>query len=295
MPRSILSQSDVGPGPVRIIYNFATKCNMGCRFCYIPFEPSELVDRARAHAVLQVLRTWPEVQSITFGGGDPLIYPFFLDLIADVRSNWRSDVFIQVDTNGLALSKRRLRTLAPMIDLLGLPLDAVSDGVNLRMRESPTQWRRIPELVPAARNHGLRVKINTVVGRPNLHEIPAIGELASEVGANIWSLYEFWPIGELALRSRDNFAVPRSTYEQVLARLVESGTGPEIEAGSQSDRKAAYFFVTPYGRAYAVDPDDQFRYVELGNVLEDASIPRRWGAVGDRDKNVARFQRRVIT
>ena len=56
----------------RVNFNFAAKCNMACRFCYVPFDGEE-GSEVEAFAVVDELLA-RDVKSITFAGGDPLMF-----------------------------------------------------------------------------------------------------------------------------------------------------------------------------------------------------------------------------
>jgi len=67
----------------RVNFNFTAKCNMACRFCYVPFDGEE-GSEVEAFAVVDELLA-RDVKSITFAGGDPLMYPYLQTLISRVK------------------------------------------------------------------------------------------------------------------------------------------------------------------------------------------------------------------
>lgn len=74
------------------IFTFRNKCNMNCKFCFIPF-----VDKSIGN-----LNLWKEIidylfkfnpQMITFGGGDPFIFPgkyvYWLIILTSRDAIWK--------------------------------------------------------------------------------------------------------------------------------------------------------------------------------------------------------------
>jgi len=125
--------------PKRVIFNFVARCNMACSFCYVPFDGL----KASEETSLQVLRmalAW-DLEAIVFGGGDPLIYPFTTELLAEAKA-WDSRMFVQLDTNAYLTSRECLLSAARQVNLVGLPIDGITPAVSTAMR--------------GAASHGLR-------------------------------------------------------------------------------------------------------------------------------------------
>src|SRR5688572_4874076 len=114
---------DVGASnaPFRVVFNFLERCNMQCPFCYLPFdgERSSLADWKN---IVDRLHAW-NVSSITFGGGDPLRYREFPELLSYAAHLESRARFIQLDTNAILLRSEHYSLLEQTVDLLGLPLD----------------------------------------------------------------------------------------------------------------------------------------------------------------------------
>jgi MoaA/NifB/PqqE/SkfB family radical SAM enzyme len=246
--------------------------------------------REEAVRVLTRILSWGP-KSITFGGGDPLIHSWIDDLLAMVRNASSERIMIQLDTNGLKLSDKRLAELLPFVDLFGLPLDAVSEEVSYRMRAHRKHGELLAGLIPRAVVYGYRVKVNTVVTRVNIQEIIPIGEVVSRSGAHIWSLYEFWPINEYATKNSATYAVDHAAYDAVVKEAQERFPNLRVEGnGSVKSRHKSYFVVTPKGRAYTSSKEDMNKIAELGNVLsEEGAVLDRWSDYTDPAKNAGRI------
>lgn len=272
--------------------NFTERCNMACPFCYIPFDARPM-SLPVAQAVIDVVLAWNPVW-LTFGGGDPLKYDWFDELVLHTHARRVGVTSLHLDTNGMRLSARRRTTLRPYFDLLGLPIDAMSKETSTAMRLHPTHAQRTRDLVVSSVAEGWVVKVNTVVSKINQHEVLDIGAAIEDDGAQTWSLYQFWPLGDGGAFNGERYQISDQRYEAIVGEAQVGASGLTIEHhGSVDSRHHAYFFVTPTGRAYTVRDDNREQYVELGNVLTDADgVLRRWLEHADTDRNVSRIARR---
>ena len=145
------------------------------------------------------------------------------------------------------------------------------------MRGQRSHGTRIQALLKGIEHDRVAVKVNTVVAKPNLDEIKVVGAEVRSSRARIWSLYQFWPIGDAASRNRATFFIGDDEYASVVADMREEFPDLVIEGGSVEARRNAYFFVNPMGRAYTIDQADSANYVELGNLLVDPEgVLRAW-------------------
>jgi MoaA/NifB/PqqE/SkfB family radical SAM enzyme len=276
--------------PGRVIFNFTDRCNMLCPYCYVPWDRLP-VDEETAYRVVEQLAEWAP-RSLTVGGGDPLIYPWTPDLLALLREQLPA-AKLQLDTNGLKLDRELLLRLLPLVDLLGLPLDAVSRAGSQAMRSHPSHFAKVLALLDLTQELRVPTKVNTVVSRKNVEEIPQVGAAIARAGVSRWSLYEFWRVGPDATRNAADYELPNSVYRQVVADAV--ARFPELvieQTGSVADRHDAYLFCTPTGRAYSISPDGH-ENVELGNLLRDPeAVLAGWRRLSDPAKTLARAGQR---
>jgi MoaA/NifB/PqqE/SkfB family radical SAM enzyme len=273
--------------PPRVIFNFTSKCNMGCAFCYIPFDGHPIEQTAAIDVLDEVLRRGP--LSITFGGGDPLMYPFLEQLISTVRKQTPS-VFLQLDTNGIACTPDRLLSITRAVDLVGLPLDGVSNSVVRAMRGSTDHGTRILALLKVLSAAGLAAKVNTVASRRNIRSLEDVGNALTDMRVARWSLYEFWPLGRRARENSAAFEVSAADFWAAVHHLRARFPHLNIEPSCARQRSRAYFFVTPTGRAYVEDELSESGYRDLGNVRFDSDVWQRWGEYVDASKNRERFE-----
>ena len=273
----------------RVNFNFAAKCNMACRFCYVPFDGEE-GSEVEAFAVVDELLA-RDVKSITFAGGDPLMYPYLQTLISRVKDA-NPEVFVQLDTNALRFSASRLAGLHGLVDLYGIPLDAVSSDGSFAMRTHRRHPMLVLPVIAALVQSGSDVKVNTVVSQLNRNELVAVGHAIDQRSVRRWSLYEFWAIGPTAIRNEKDYSLGHATYITIVEDIRRRFQNIVVEDGSIGSRTGSYLFVTQTGRVYTVDPHRRDRYLELGNMLRDATILDRWDQHLDAQRNRHRYEQR---
>lgn len=274
-----------GAGLSRVNFNFTARCNMHCPYCYVPFNGREtrlrdwkaIVDRIREFRPL----------SITFGGGDPFRYGDFVELLRYARD---AATFIQVDTNGLNVREATLKEIVGLVELLGLPFDGSSPKMQQLMRGSPSHFNIVYRLLRIAVNL-LAVKVNTVVSRLNLAELPALRDMLCSSPPSAWSLYEFWPLAD-GLLNRDKYEVPHDDFLEAADAIERTTNFTVVEIGTVSDRMDTYFFVRNTGEVYTVAPGDPSRYLTLGSIFDDSTI-QAWQQLGRSESMKARIQSRM--
>ncbi|TQM82827.1 radical SAM family protein [Saccharothrix saharensis] len=274
--------------PTRVSFNFLDRCNLACRFCYLPFD-----GRASAYDTwLDVVGRLVELgaESITFGGGDPFRYRRFPELLGHVRAELPQITFVQVDTNALGWAERSLADIAATVDLVGLPVDGSTDAVHTRMRDRAGHLDRVLHVVERLQGQ-VPIKINTVVSRVNAGDLVQLGRLLSRYRIAIWSLYEFWPVGPIAVRNKPGFQLGADEFAAAVDRVVSSCPDLPVEVNAAAARSKSYFFTSQTGRAYAVDGADPNAYVELGSV-HDEDIVRKWLDHADPTSNAHRVRER---
>jgi MoaA/NifB/PqqE/SkfB family radical SAM enzyme len=267
--------------------NFASRCNMRCRYCYIPFDGLESDIQLWRRIIDEIARLG--AKAITFGGGDPMLYRDFRKLLLYTRS---TPLFIHLDTNGLCVNDNDFALFQECVDLLGLPLDSDDAAIHGVMRSHARHYRVVMRLLEETSRRSIPVKINTVVSAMNLHSIQGIATIVNSFSVPRWSLYRFWPIGPIATSHASDFEVPESEFTALVEHMEALCPNSVVEKGSVEARHKAYFFVTHTGKAYSVDPLDSSIYVSLGSIFEE-DVVKRWSNIGDRSLNARRSRSRM--
>ncbi len=167
-------------------------CNLACEHCLVSSAPDRsqgLSGEIVCAAVDQAVALG--VERIYLTGGEPLARPDAIDLVDHIVRARERDLVIM--TNGTVLKGERLRALAslPAERLrLQISLDGASPAINDPIRGAGT-FDRIRRGIQTAVEAGLRTTITMVLLRHNLHDAPALVELAAGLG--VTNVHLLWP------------------------------------------------------------------------------------------------------
>ena len=275
--------------PARVCFNFAAKCNMRCPYCYIPFDGREAGVEVWK-AVVDRVASWGS-RAMTFGGGDPFLYGPFRELLVHAKNH---GFFIQVDTNALLMKDDDYDLTAKHVDLLGLPLDGSTPELHGAMRRHKKHFHTIVAALQNSRARNIPIKINTVVSSLNVGDLLNIAELLRLHKIERWALYEFWPLGQIALDNALQYNISKESFLRETDKLREIVDFATLEIGSISVRHNSYFFVTHTGKAYTVNPNNHSEYVDLGSIF-DEQVLKIWNEYANPALNTARLEPRIRT
>ncbi|MDZ4199100.1 MAG: radical SAM protein [Kiritimatiellia bacterium] len=229
--------------PLSIRISLTDRCQLRCRYCP-PATASSRDDQCLSASDwvirLTALSRVTPISKIRFTGGEPLLYPELLDLVAGCSRLGIPDVALT--TNGIQL------------EALAAPLqDAGLHRVNISLDSvRPETYRKItgaglaPTLrgVAAAKRAGLGIKLNAVLLRGlNADEAPDLLAFAIREGHEIRFL-EKMPIGDVS--GKDPLFVPAA---EVLASLVRAGIALEALPRTPGETSALYRVRLPGGGA----------------------------------------------
>ncbi|MBI9080318.1 MAG: radical SAM protein [Pseudodesulfovibrio sp.] len=144
-----------------IIWNMTRKCNFRCEYCYFPHDNSPVTETLSVEKITDFLNGTGHTWNVGMTGGEPFIYPGFVDICETLTKNH----IIGVDTNLSMPSK--VREFADRIDP-----DRVNDmyvALHIQERE---RIKGVPAFIESARlliDKGFNVIVNYVV-HPDLED-----------------------------------------------------------------------------------------------------------------------------
>ena len=138
-----------------IIWNMTRKCNFRCEYCYFPHDNTPVTETLPVGRITDFLDGTGEPWVVGLTGGEPFIYPGFVDICEALTRNHR----IGVDTN-LSVSSK-VRDFAERID----PARVQDLYVALHIEERE-RVKGVPAFIENARllmDKGFKVIVNYVV------------------------------------------------------------------------------------------------------------------------------------
>jgi len=253
-----------------VFFNFSSRCNMRCNFCYVPFRHHEL-DVALVDRIATRLSEL-EFKRIVISGGDPFLHSNLVRLLRQFCTRGHE---VHVDSNFKSAPidlVNQLRT-ADISVSFGIPLDGSNDQVQAQMRGEAGHFQVACYWIDSLIAAGYRVKVNSVVSALNIEDLDALEEILIALGVTNWSLYQFWPMEKGLLNARKHSIDPSEFAAAVSA--IQSRSSIAIGGGDIATRKDKYLFVRTDGDAYTVDPEDHHVYHDLGSIF-DPAVLERW-------------------
>ena len=236
------------PIPLNVSWHLWPDCNFKCGYCYATFRdiPGVLAE-ARAIAVLDALKE-AGTEKVTFVGGEPTLCPHLLELIRHAKA---IGLWTMLVTNGARLHGRYRDAMVPYLDWVALSIDAADPVVNAKMGRGNAKfldqcvdcWT---ELVAVPH---LRLKVNTVVTRDNLHD--DMRALIRRLRPSRWKVFQVLPVQGQNDGAVESLLVTQREFEDYVARhqeLTSEGIGPVAEGNR--DMTGTYLMLDPLGRFF---------------------------------------------
>jgi radical SAM protein with 4Fe4S-binding SPASM domain len=167
-------------------------CNLACRHCGVHLirdraEPVTMSAELLNHVADEV---FPCCHEVCFGSmAEPWMSPVIEDALALGRA--RQVPFLQVVTNASLLDERRARVLIDrQVDLVSVSLDAATPETYATIRGGDLgavvkNVERLMALRERCGSASPRLRLSFVMLRSNLHEMPAMVDLAHDLGAEL--------------------------------------------------------------------------------------------------------------
>ena len=181
------------------------RCNMRCRYCMPQgnvkwFKNEDILTYDEIIRLVAIL-TDLGIEKIRLTGGEPLLRPSLEDLVASLRSI-KAIKSISMTTNGLLLADKVKRLKDAGLDSVNISLDSF-EPTRFKAITGIDGLEKVLESIEAARNIGLKLKINTVIIRGwNEDEIVNFAKFARD-NENTVRFIEFMPLDGDGLWQKD--------------------------------------------------------------------------------------------
>jgi len=263
----ILQQSGLHH-PVVLTLSITDCCNLECHHCFVDAGRSPCHGNVNAAVLRRLVREFAAIggTGVRITGGEPLCHPEWLELIRLAREvNLES---ISLQTNGILLSDGDVAALHDM-DFPGLSIQVSLDGASAESHDlvrGKGAFIGALDGIQRLVQGGLadRVALHFTEMRHNLHEFPALLELAESISIREVVAGTVVPFG----RARDDQSILPPEPEQYMAllnryetdqefqkRYSRIGTAAVLEWNLNSPRSECCTFVenpyiTPDGKLY---------------------------------------------
>ena len=237
-------------------YHLWKPCNMKCGFCFATFQdiqrdilPKGHLDRGNSISVVESLAL-AGFRKINFAGGEPTLCPWLPDLINRAKE---LDLTTSLVTNGSCINAEWLDRVKGSLDWATLSIDSLEPDTLLRTgrttRSGPMSERDYLDTIGVLREYGIRLKINTVVTRSNLHE--SLADFIIETHTERWKLLQVLPVEGQNDQTINSYLISDGEFNHYVqnSRRVED-YGIRVVPEGNDLMTGSYVMVDPAGRFF---------------------------------------------
>jgi len=210
-----------------VSWNLTRRCNLECAHCYMSaFAGADTRDELTTEECRRVVDEIAEVNPNVFlilTGGEPLLRRDIFD-VAAYAADRRFTVVL--GTNGVLLREKEARRMRAA-GILGasISLDSTDRERHDRFRHLPGAWDGAVRATRVLQDEGLDFSLHMSVTDWNLEQVPAMIDLARELGAKVLNFFFLVRTG----RGRELTDIDPEQYERILtwlAKVQGVGGGP---------------------------------------------------------------------
>ena len=198
------------------------RCDLRCQYCMsekMKFLPK--ADLLTLEELAKISHRFIDfgVEKIRISGGEPLVRKDIMELFAQLSPRLGKDLAeLTLTTNGTQLAKYADRLAALGVKRINLSLDSLNPDVFAKL----TRRNVLPQVmegIQAAKEAGLKIKLNTVLLPENLADIPEMMRWAHAQKFDM-SLIEIMPMGQTDVSRREQY-VPMTAAKELLAEQFD--------------------------------------------------------------------------
>lgn len=209
-----------------VSWNLTQRCNLECAHCYMSAHAgaetrAELTTQECRRVIDEIAEVNPNVFLI-LTGGEPLLRRDLWEIAAYAAEQRFTTV---LGTNGVLLREREARLMREH-GVLGasISLDSTDPARHDAFRHLPGAWQGAVRATRVLADAGLDFSLHMSVTDWNVGEVPAMIELARDLGAKVLNFFFLVRTG----RGRDLTDIDADAYERILTYLakIQGAGGP---------------------------------------------------------------------
>jgi AdoMet-dependent heme synthase len=252
--------SGTAPSPYTaysVSWNLTQRCNLECAHCYLSAHAG--ADTRGELSTAECRRVVDEIASVNpnvfliLTGGEPFLRKDLFEIAGYAAEKKFTTVF---GTNGVLLREKEAKRMREH-NVLGasISLDSVDRVKHDAFRHLPGAWDGAVRATRVLTDEGLDFSMHMSVTDWNVGEVPAMIDLARELGAKVLNFFFLVRTG----RGRDLTDIDAAAYERILTYLARAqgvGEGPPSfvkrmlgMGGAPAAEKFEDPWSTPVGRA----------------------------------------------
>ncbi len=180
--------------PFLVVWNFTYKCNLNCKHCYSDSGNSSKIELSTKEAMKVVDQIADfGVTSLAFSGGEPLMRKDFFEV---ARHAVDAGLYVSLATNGILLTEENVRKLKEIgVHYVEVSLDGANAKTHDFFRGKTGAFEQTLQGLKNCMDKNICTCIAVTATKNNLTEIPAVLEMAENMGIDRFTLFNFIPTG----------------------------------------------------------------------------------------------------
>lgn len=264
-----ITMPQVVNAPFLVVWDCTHRCNLRCTHCYQDAQralPHEL-DTDEAKALMDEL-VEAGVVIVAFSGGEPLMRKDFFEVAEYAH---RQGLYLALATNGTLVTREMARRIHEAgIEYVEISIDGKDAESHDAMRGIPGVFDSAVEGIKNCVDEGIYTCIATTVTRSNYDQIPAIYDLATDLGVRRLMCFNFIPTGRGAGMADQDISPEqrRDLIQFLLAKDEEREDEPEALS------------TAPQIAPIAIE-DDEYEGIPLGHFYSGRGVEGRTELLAD--------------
>lgn len=265
---------------MKVCWNVTNLCNEDCIYCFRELnEPALSIEENLK--ILYKLKN-AGVDTITFAGGEPLVYH---DLITLLRESKKLGIKNNLITNGSLLNENNIGKYLQYIDKITFSLDSPSDYVNEVSGRGVEHYKHIRKILQYINffHSNTVIEINSVVTKENLNEVDFMFQkVADELifyGIKKWKVSRFLPLRGHAKLREDLLEVSDDAFEEIKNKYSNGSSLFDISVRDY-DSYDKDFQVSPGGGLKISDHKEEKILISDINKVENDVLVKKLGGRG---------------
>ena len=175
--------SDIAPPPMAMLAELTHRCPLACPYCSNPIQLKSAAQELDTQDWIKVFQQAADmgVLHLHLSGGEPASRR---DLVELVKAAVECGLYTNLITSGIGINKKRLDALAEAgLDHVQLSIQGVDQKTADLVGGYKGGYQRKLELAAWVHATGIPLTVNAVCHRSNMDQVPAIIDLAQELGA----------------------------------------------------------------------------------------------------------------
>lgn len=233
---------------ISINLHITQRCNMSCTMCFSKYScRTELDEQGWRSCIDQIARETSTVnkRKINFVGGEPTLFDGLTRLLTHAK---QLNFITALVTNGRLVDDHFLEVNGKALDWIGISVDSMMRHTNSKLGRmvAGTAWgiEQYLDLAINVRQHGYKLKINTVVSAFNHEE--NFNSFIADARPERWKVFQYLSvIGQN--ETSDALKVEQLDFEDFIQRHLRCKA---MEVERAEAMKGSYIMIDPCGRPY---------------------------------------------